>query len=163
MCMYRTHHRPALRLTTMFIVVAMLFAPTASLASCCCVLAKVGQAVGLSAGGCGDHNDVASCCVSPALETAPTPQSCCIGRTGVQSVPSNCDCEQSCCDGVSIPTVAITTDNDSPRSAHNMASDSPYLFASYDFIPASSKFGIDHSFRFLSAPHRCATLCRWLN
>lgn len=163
MCMYRTHHRPALRLTTMFIVVAMLFASTASLASCCCVLAKVGQAVGLSAGGCCDHNDVASCCASSALETAPTSQSWCSGQTGGQSVPIKCNCEQSCCDGVSVLNVAITTVKDSPRFVQEMGFDTPCLFTSYDFIPSSSKFGVDHTLRFLSAPHRCATLCRWLN
>lgn len=183
MCMYRTLHRRSLHLVTMLVVTAMLLAPTVSLASCCCVLAKVGQAAGLSTNGCCDHDSVPSCCASRGdeghgIQESSAQRSCCSNRVPAQPTdrspqasttaegipsPSHCDCERSCCDGVSSLDVAISNESDSPRLGHDVDSEPVFLFVSYALVPTSFESGINHSPRFLSAPHRCATLCRWLN
>jgi hypothetical protein len=185
MSMYRTLHRRSLRLVTMLVVTAMLLAPTVSLANCCCVLAKVGQAAGLSTDGCCDRDSVPSCCASrggqaDGIQASSAQRSCCSNRAPAQPTdrspdasskaeaeavpsPSQCDCERSCCDGVSNLNVAISNESDSPRLGHDVDSEPAFLFVSYGLVPTSFESGIDHSPRFLSAPHHCATLCRWLN
>lgn len=162
MYMNRTLHRRSLRLITILVVISMLLSPTASLASCCCVLAKVGQATGLSSIGCCDSVKQASCCESRIVDRPSTQRSCCSGRDGAQAAPTDCDCERSCCDGVNVLNAAVTSEIDSLRLGA-LTSEASFLFVSYDFIPTTCTLGIDSSHRFLSAQQCCATLCRWLN
>jgi hypothetical protein len=168
--MLRTRHRRTLRLLATIVVLAVLLAPTASLASCCCVIARVGQAAGIATNGCCDQTQVASCCQSHS--GASTPRSCCgqretlgCGTLAVPAsvLPTDCSCEHSCCDGLIIRPAAILTENESSRIIHSVSLDTAILFAPIDRIPAVQKIGVDLSFGFLSAPHRCAALCRWLN
>lgn len=178
MNMFTTLRRRSLRLITTIVVMAMLLAPTASLANCCCVLAKLGRGTGLSTGGCCDRDEAPACCASRAVRELPALRSCCSSRvsdepTGTPaqvsamadtlSSPSQCACERSCCDGASDLSAVILNEGDSPRSRHDVVSELAFLFISYDFIPSSFTLGRDRSPRFLSASHRCATLCRWLN
>jgi hypothetical protein len=178
MNMCRTLHRRSLRVITLIVVMAMLLAPTAALASCCCVLAKVGQATGLSTDGCCDRQDAPSCCSTKSNHGSQTGRSCCTSRAvgspanttphvltlqDSLSSPTQCECERSCCDGLRAPNVAINNESDSSRFGHDVDSEPTFLFVSYDLAPTSFELGVDHAPRFLSAPHRCATLCRWLN
>ena len=168
--MLRTRHRWTFRLLSTIVVLAVLLAPTASLASCCCVIARVGQAVGITTKGCCNRTEVASRCELHPVDAIP--RSCCSqreslgrGTLAVQAsvLPTDCSCEHSCCDRLIIRPAAIITENDSSRIIHSVSLDTVNLLASIDRIPACQKIGVDHSFGFLSAPHRCATLCRWLN
>lgn len=163
-------HRRTLRLLTTIVVLAVLLAPTASMASCCCVIARVGQAVGIAANGCCDQTQVVSCCQSPAVN-APS-RACCgqretLGRVALSAqtsvLPTECSCEHSCCDGLITRPAAILSENESPRIIHGVSLDAAILLGSIDRIPSTQKIGVDRSFGFLSASHRCATLCRWLN
>lgn len=170
-------HYRSMRLVTSFVVITLVLAPTVSMANCCCVLAKVGRAAGLPANSCCDRHAVAACCASSVGETVLAQRVCCAVRGDTESTNGlnsqrfasdqvespKCDCERSCCDDASVLQVAITSDADSSRLGQDVAVESSDLFVSYDLIPASLRLGTDRSPCFLSAPHRCATLCRWLN
>lgn len=170
MCMYRTRHRRALRFVSMLIVMAMLLAPTASCANCCCVLTKLGDAAGFSVDSCCDQQAVRSCCVSRATKATPVRNACCNVSPGshladaktVHSAPTKCECEQSCCDGADFLILATLVDKDSSQFVQHLDAASSFSVA-YDFSLTRSELGKSHSFPFLSAPHRCASLCRWLN
>jgi hypothetical protein len=172
--MSSTQHRRILRLTTAIVVVSMLFAPTLSLASCCCVLAKLSVAAGISQTGCCDEAATASCCSSHAVTMPVKQRSCCSGGESVatasppqgdaNALPSHtsCDCEQSCCDGVNLLEPAIYGEGSSLRSFEAPAA-TPVFMADHESFSAGIPLWIDRSPPFLSSPHRCATLCRWLN
>lgn len=171
-----TQYSRAGRLITMIVVIAMLLAPTASWASCCCILAKIGRAAGLPTVSCCDDTTDPSCCASRGVEELPAQRGCCGGRAGgqlatmpqtaatqgVHPAPLQCNCDESCCDGANALAAAINSESDSLRIGQDLASEASTLFAPYDFIPTAATLGIDHAPRYLSAPHRCATLCRWL-
>lgn len=175
--MCRIQHRRALPLVATLVAISMLLAPTASLASCCCVLAKISVAVGMSPSGCCGDTDKDSCCPSASANAASENHGCCNGRVLSPTTitpkfsfvvrdhasSTQCECERSCCDGVSNLSPAIQSEKPSAQSLSDDAVATPLLWAAYDSVPASTELRIDRSPPFLSSPHRCATLCRWLN
>ena len=171
-----TQFSRARRLITMIVVTALLLAPTASWASCCCILAKIGRSAGLLTVSCCGDTTVPTCCASRGVEGLPVKSICCSGRVGVNfatmpqsdttqsthPAPLQCDCQRSSCDRVNASVVAINSESDLLRIGQDLTSEASISSTLCDFIPAAVTLGKDHTTRYLSAPHRCATLCRWL-
>jgi hypothetical protein len=179
--MYRNYQQRSTRLITTLVVISLIFAPSLSQASCCCVLAKLGQAVGLADTGFCERGGVATCCASPVTsasqatpERASLPACCSTGKVpaGGVNVSSDvkspaggksCQCERSCCDNIQERIEAISSEREDLRLQQDFSAQASVFFVAYQSIPIKFAVEIGAEHRFLSAPHRCATLCRWLN
>jgi hypothetical protein len=188
MFMHRNFPRRSTRLITTLVVISLIFAPSLSQASCCCVIAKLGQAVGLDNTGCCEQVDRSTCCAPPVTcapeatsERASLPPCC---RAGIspevlQTVSGcganvssdlkspngskSCQCERSCCDNIQERIEAISGEREDLRLLQDIPAEASVLFVAYQSIPSNFAVQIGSEPRFLSVPHRCATLCRWLN
>jgi len=156
--MAKSTHRRALAIMTTLVVIMMLATPVVSLANCCCVANRLSNQLGLSSESCCERPEARSCCDSVGDHAA-----ACQTSIRLHWEHDSCQCDQAC--GRQPAVVAVAPPQE-PDSLRPLAID-PVIIADLAIVSGlvglSMTSGRDRSACYLSAPHRCATLCRWLN
>jgi len=143
---------------TALVVVLMLAAPVVSLANCCCVANRLSHQWGLSSEGCCEQPKVRKCCAAIDVQSAICQQS-----IQLHLECDGCQCDQACGRQPAVVAVALPQERDFflPFALDPLITADLAIVNDPTGLSASS--GRDRSACYLSAPHRCAMLCRWLN
>lgn len=147
---------------------AIVLAPLAAVANCCCVArAATAQAAAPDQATAG-RLDPVSCCATGSTDVGvsePTPACCTPAATSkslANSAAQSCSCQTTCCDTNVSQAVAVVG---APSPHHPLDWDALPV-ALLDKQPGVTRSTWSEAVRqpvFLSAHARCARLCRWLN
>jgi len=157
------------QLTAVIAVWAIVLAPLAAVANCCCVASAPTAQAADPALAAGDRLDPVSCCATEPTDVGiseSTPACCTPAATSkslADSAAQSCSCQTTCCDtNVSQAVAVVSTPS---QQVHALDWDALPV-ALLDELPWVTRSSWSEAARepvFLSAHARCAKLCRWLN
>lgn len=156
--MFRIPHPYRLTPITFCLVLSLLLAPSLTLANCCCDLSRLTVGLGITQPHCcntENNEQPIHCCSSPASTG---------DSANTHPVVVDCPCECGGCSAPEIVRFDVTVPTQDSLVLPDADSGLVILLAADEggFL-SSARLEACRASLSLSAPQRCATLCRWLN